>query len=66
VSYYGYDEERIPQSQLSERRVKSARKQHRCSGCFRSIEIGSSYVREFWLVDGEPTSITRHHGCFTY
>lgn len=64
MSYY--DDERIPQLQLSERRVKAARRQHRCSDCFKAIEIGTSYVREFWLVDGEPTSITRHHGCFTY
>lgn len=64
MSYY--EEERIPQLQLSERRVKAARKQHRCSDCLRHIEIGTSYVREFWLVDGEATSITRHHGCFTY
>jgi hypothetical protein len=63
---YDDDVDTIPQTQLSWRRVKAARKMHRCSGCFSPIEVGSSYEREFWLVDGEPTSITRHHGCHNY
>lgn len=60
------DDERIPQQQLSYRRIKHARKEHRCSGCFGVIAVGSGYIREFWLVDGEPTTVTRHGGCINY
>lgn len=59
-------DERIPAIMLSQRVVKAARRQHRCSGCLHPIEIGSGYWREFWLVDGEPTTVTRHGYCLTY
>jgi hypothetical protein len=60
-----YERERIPQIQLSGKRV-TARKQHRCSGCLAVIEPGQRYIREFWLIDSEPTTVTRHGGCDYY
>jgi hypothetical protein len=65
MTAWAWEDERIPQQQLSEKRV-TARKQHRCTGCLAFIEPGQRYVREFWLVDGEPTTITRHGGCHHY
>lgn len=64
--YWYDDDESIPQLQLSFRRIKHARKEHRCCDCLKSIPAGASYVREFWLVDGEPTTVRRHGGCRTY
>lgn len=68
LSYYDQwdDVDRIPQQHISEQPVKSARKRHLCSGCLKYIEIGQGYMREFWLIDGQPTSIERHHGCWVY
>lgn len=58
--------EQIPQKQLSYTRVKAARKMHRCCGCLGWIEVGQPYIREFWLVDGEPTTVAHHGGCHYY
>lgn len=48
---YGEDE-RIPTTLISEKRVRAA-KEHHCQ-CGDSIKVGQRYIRRFWLIDGEP------------
>jgi hypothetical protein len=55
MSFYEYDDERIPSLLLSETRPR-ARIEHKCSTCPRKILIGQRYRKRFFLVDGEPTT----------
>jgi hypothetical protein len=49
------------EEQMLSARTQRARKPYRCSnGCRAGIVVGQVYVREFWLVDGEPTDVQRH------
>lgn len=35
-------------------RKQKARKEHRCSCCHATIQVGETYVYQFWISDGDP------------
>lgn len=49
--------------ELSWCRVKSARKIHKCSVCHNPIPVGSTYVRQAYVCDGEFTLVKMHYRC---
>lgn len=50
-------------SALHHRDIVAARKQHKCSWCGDTIEIGTSYRSWVWSEDGDFTRIACHPEC---
>ena len=55
--YLDYPEVKLYRSRL----IHRARVAHICDYCKEIIPVGQSYVREFWVVDGERPTMTVHH-----
>jgi len=43
--------------------VKAAQKKHRCSWCGEAIEIGDTYSRYRYFMDGDAGSVRMHPEC---
>lgn len=48
---------------IEERPIKSARKAHQCIWCGESIPVGTSYIYERSIFEGDPQSNHWHSEC---